>query len=343
MHIKKLLFPLTISIVLFSGCNSTSNVEIPKYEFPKNNVTMKFESNVILSNGMLTLPNGEKIIDPAGNIQEYFMINGNLFYIVNSNNQEFIVKNKQNKVIDKFFANEIKVFKDTNEIFIATKENIRSNLYENIFSFDGNKLTIINKNLDLSNGQINDRYFIKRNYYIQYNLRTFDIVVTDVKNYSYVNLTAKYNPGAKVFPIGIINDNIFYVYGTSDFVSKTVLEVFNTKTNVTSTLFLGNDNKFQLFRNNDNVVLKVFNTTQVEREIKLAEYVSNPKSKYEQIPGKYILLNTLQEIDAISNYQLTPIFTTYKNTGGASLPSTIITFELKDISNYIRESELLLF
>lgn len=342
-NISKAILLATTASILLNGCNSTSNVEIPKYEFPKNNVTMKFEGNIILDNGMLILQNGERIIDSAGNIQDYFTINDNLYYIVNSNNQEFIIKNKQNKVIEKFVANEIKVFKDGNEIFIATKTNIRAYVYENIFSFDGNKLAIINKNLDLSNGQINDRYFIKRNYYIQYNLRTFNIVITDIKNNSNVNLIAKYNPGARVYPIGIVNDNIYYVYGTSGFMSKTVFEVFNTKTNVSSTLFIGNDDKFQLYKNNDNIVLKIFNNKDVQKEEKLGQYVNNPISKYEQTPAKFVLLNTLQEIDGISNYKLIPIFTTYKNVGKEDVPLTIITFELRDLYQLAYDSETLLF
>lgn len=341
--IKNYVIPLSLTTLLLSGCISTSEVKVPAYNFQKSNVIMKAENNILVSNGILTLQNGERIIDSEGDIVDYFLINNNLFYITNSKNQEFIIKNKQNKIIERIIANNIKLFKDNNEVFIATKENLRSNVYENIYSFNGVKLQIINKNLNLSNGYINDKYFVNRYHYIELNLATFDILITDIRNNSLVNLNAKYNPGAKVFPIGIVNDNIYYVYGTSNFISKNVLEVFNTKTNTTSTLFIGNDNKFQLFKNNENVILKIFDNKDVKREVTLAKHLSNPKSQYEQIPAKCILLNTLKEIDGISNYQLYPILSTYKNAGGADVPETIITFDLSDLAQFARKSEVLLF
>lgn len=349
-QLNKILLSLSVigASLLITGCNNTSNVEIPKYNFQKATNNQKIENNITLSNGMLVLKNGERIIDSAGNIENYFTIDNNLFYIVNSNNQEFIIKNKDNKIIEKLSAHKLAIFKDNNEIFIATKEKItqkfKPDIFENIYSFDGRKLNLINKNLDLTDAKINDNYFIKRYYYRQYNLNMNDIVITDIKSNSNINLKVKFNPGAKVYPMGIVNNNIFYIYYTSDFMnSKIILEVFNTKTNNTSTLFVGNDEKFQIFKNNNDVILKVFNDKNVKRETKLAEHINNPKSQYENINSKYILLNTLEEVNDISNYKLTPIFTYYKNSGGASVPLTIITFELNDIYQFIKESEDLLF
>lgn len=353
-QLNKILLSLSVigASLLITGCNNTSNVEIPKYNFQKSTNNQKIENNIILSNGILILNNGDRIIDSTGNIENYFTIDDNLFYIVNSNNQEFIIKNKDNKIVEKLLANKLEIFKDNNEIFIATKEKLtqkfKPDIFENVYSFDGRKLNLINKNLDLTDAKINDNYFIKRYYYRQYNLNMSDIIITDIKSNSNINLKAKFNPGAKAYPMGIVNNNIFYIYRTNDFINaKTILEVFNTKTNTTSTLFVGNDEKFQIFKNNNNnnnnVILKVFNNTNVKRETELAEHTSNPKSQFENINAKYILLNTLEEVNDISNYKLTPILTYYKNSGGASVPLTIITFELNDIYQFIKESEDLLF
>lgn len=350
MQLNKILLSLSVvyTSLLITGCNNTSNVEIPKYNFPKSTIIQKNEDNIILSNGMLVLKNGERIIDSAGNIENYFTIDDKLFYIINCNNQEFIIKSKDNNIVEKLVANKLVVFKDNNEIFIATKEKItqkfKPDIFENVYSFDGKKLSLINKNLDLSDAKINDNYFIKRHYYRLSNLNMSDIVITDIKTNSNINLNAKFNPGAKAYPMGIVNNNIFYIYGTGDLInSKRILEVFNTKTNTTSTLFVGNDEKFQLFKNNNNVILKVFNDKNVKRETKLAEHISNPKSEYENISAKYISLNTLEEVNDSSNYRLTPILTYYKNSGGESVPLTIVTFELNDVFQFITESENLLF
>lgn len=350
IQLNKILLSLSVvyTSLLITGCNNTSNVEIPKYNFPKSTNIQKNEDNIILSNGMLVLKNGERIIDSAGNIENYFTIDDKLFYIINCNNQEFIIKSKDNNIVEKLVANKLVVFKDNNEIFIATKEKItqkfKPDIFENVYSFDGKKLGLINKNLDLSDAKINDNYFIKRHYYRLSNLNMSDIVITDIKTNSNINLNAKFNPGAKAYPMGIVNNNIFYIYGTGNLInSKRILEVFNTKTNTTSTLFVGNDEKFQLFKNNNNVILKVFNDKNVKRETKLAEHISNPKSEYENISAKYISLNTLEEVNDSSNYRLTPILTYYKNSGGESVPLTIVTFELNDVFQFITESENLLF
>lgn len=242
---------------------------------------------------------------------------------INKQNK-YIIKDSNKSAIKTFNSNAISWFTGKDEVIIAISlpGNRSSGLFDNIYSFDGNKFNLINKNVRLR-GQKSGLYSVK-SYFSDGLFRK--TIVTSVKSGKSQELDWDDTI------VGIAGDNLLYINSESTgfLSSKDVLKVKNlTNGNVTPLLEKGGNEKLQILKSGSQVVLKVFSADKLQTESKMHGHYINLKTKYNDLPARYISLNTLTEVDGVSDaFRIVPLYGGFSNMGGGYTKETYITYNL---------------
>jgi hypothetical protein len=353
LKLNSVLF-LVILLIGLDGCNSI-DLSVPGLQAKKQPVQKPVEISKlktllhkveakkipIVQNGAVIMPNNERILDENGDIIKVLHANHKYFYILQTK-KAFELKNlASKKIIKKFDAPVgIQTFQDVNSILLAIKWNEQSNVYDNIYSFNGKILKLINKNIVIPFGyESYGIYAVKGIYknvegsswayeFYGYNIiNIFNGKVVDLKpKYSKMVSMILFGTHKSTFKniIGIINDNIFYTYEDTN--GKDVLEVYNGKTNSQKTI-LETNNKLQFLKYGNQIVVKIFDNKNLKSEHNLGD--QNIKTAYSNMPAKYISLNLLENVPGVSQEFKPIILKGYY----AHTPEAYITYSLTDLDD----------
>lgn len=345
--LKSILLCLVIGLGLVGCVGSTSNgpnKESSKIKIispEKKDIFLTANNNPYVLNGAIVKTNGDKIYDEDGDIIEVLMFENKLYYIVNLiGKKKYLIKDSNEKILKSLDAENVFVVKDNKYSYLITKlKGNKSKIYDNVYKFEGEKIKLINKNVNVK-GHLSGNYIVKTPFkrmrsggYImknQYNL--------DIRNGSTVNVFNKiktsYKPNMLPMVIGSRGDYIYYVY-TSGFLlgTESLIEAYNVKTKKTYTLAKDND-KIQFLTLGNDVVLKIFKND-VKSESKIHGHYTNMISKYKDEPATYIYLNTLKEINGVSDdFKPFHLHSGFDNLGGGYTRQTLITFPVFTLKSY---------
>jgi len=344
---------LAILLVGFSGCKEI-DLSVPGLQAKKPPVQKPVEitklkilphgieaqKSPIVKNGAIIMPNNERILDENGDIIQVYHANQEYFYLLQTR-KTFKLKNLATKKVIKEFEKpvDIQSFQDTDGFLLAIKWNLQSNVYDNIYSFDGKNLKLINKNIVIPFGSgVHGTYALKGVYkHIEgslwaYQFQGYYIVnilsgkVVEIKpQYSKLITMILFGTHKSTFKniIGIIDDNIFYTYKDTN--GKDVLEVYNGKTNSQKTI-LETNNRLQFLKYGNQVVVKIFNDKNLKAEHVLGN--TNIKTRYANMPAKYISLNLLANVSGVSqDFEPIVLKGNYANT-----PESYITYNFTELN-----------
>jgi hypothetical protein len=339
--------------ITISGCAGNS-VPINTYVPPKEALTLndsKFKG--VVNNGAIILNDGKKIFDEEGDILTTFEINNELFYILKSlvkDDSHFKIKNSSKTVIAELKANSISWFIDDNKFALATKleKNSNSSIYDNVYEFDGKKLNLVNKNLDLSEGVYTTRggtsyskklfksglFIVESHIAHRDDLFPFksqyliNVITGDKIDMSAIKTNYKSNN--LVVVLGVRNNILYYAYSTgSMFDNTTVTEALDLKVNKAYTLFK-DDNYVQLLESGNQIAFKIFDKNpKIKSESIIFLHEKEVVSEYRNEPAKIISLNSLKEFKDISNsFKIVPMHSSYSNLAGGNTSYTMITYTI---------------
>lgn len=346
-RILKICLSIALLMSLF-GCagNNTPQVPISYYKPIKDTKIVKDDTLAKVENGALIFKNGDKVYDEDGDIVAAFTLDNNVFYLLRILDKNlFFIKNANKKVIKKLKATNIIWFTSPNKVILAVKlPGNHSSYYDNIYSFDGKKIKLINKNILLDNGYVTGLYYVNVIYRGQYrDFKGYRIV--NMLNGKIVTIKPKYKALLdKYYLLGAIGENLFYIYSANpgDFFSfslgENVLEVYNPNNGMQNTI-LDSKHKFQILKAGNQYVLKVFNNTNLTSEFKIWKSRGRINSKYDREPAKYISLNTLKEVKISNNFKPIMIRASYYNLGGSYTPETFITVSTEDLDTIFATKE----
>jgi hypothetical protein len=288
---KKRVVSLTIAIALtalIDGCAGVSTgtavqtkptklqhvqqvLKAPKY-------LLDLKSSVVVSDS------GKRILDEEGDIEGvYTFDNGQSFYLLKVVGKDiYKIKTFDKKVLKTFNANSVISFPNKNEIAFAVKlSGNTTDIYDNVYLFDGEKFQLVNKNIDLRYAYTTGIYTLRTvydrssYYFIKYQELTNVITGKTIYNKS---IPTKYKAKRKPIIIGARGDKVYYTYAVSGGMYYTFfIEAYDIKTKQNYVLVAGRtEPEIQILRAGNKAVLKVFN------------------------PQRYIDLDTLTEVKGIS-------------------------------------------
>ena len=345
---------LVILLIGLSGCQSVDlsvpgfmeDEQQPIQQEPIKILKMKTLTNKIeakkipfIENGAIVMPNNERVFDERGDIIKVLHANHQYFYILQTRDT-FELKNLvSKKVIKKFDAPVgIQSFQDVDDIILAIKWNEQSNIYDNVYSFNGKNLKLINKNIVIPFASTRDGIYAMKGMYKAiegsawaYTFYGYHIV--NMFNGQIVKLESQYPEIVSVFllgkhkspikyTIGVIGDNIFYAY--EGYNGKSILEVYNGKTNSRQAI-LETNNKLQFLKYENQIVVKIFDDRNLETERELGSH--NINTAYSNMSAKYISLNLLANVPSVSQ-EFKPIIL---KGNFARTKEAYITYSLKDL------------
>jgi hypothetical protein len=335
---QRAVFIISLALVgLFvSGCVGGAAQQISLYAPQKKSVILDGYNQNHVKNGAITLSDGSRILDEEGDIKEVFVINGHTFYLLNVISQKvYKVKDLNKNVLKEFDATQdIAWFVGNNKVLFAVRlvGNNISQLYDNVYEYDGKTFNLVNKNIDLRNALVSGTYYIKTyqsggrplNKLIQ----EFVIDIATGKQYEICTLQTNHKSIYCPNVIGVVGDKIYYMYSASTgfLSSEFVLEVFDTKTNQKHILLSTSEkHSIQFLRYRDAVVLKVF-----DKDLPYGERIDYIEFANE--PAKYIDLATLDEVDGISS-DFAPIemWSTFTNVARQDITEYFITVSISQL------------
>lgn len=314
----------TAAAIIMSGCaSSSSNNTSPTvkiYQAPKSNIVLKTSSQFYLDNGSVIFKNGEKLFDQDGDILKGFYVNNQFFYtVLNENTKNWKIKNKQKKVIKEFTDSLIHVFsKSPTEaiIYESLPGNTTFSKYDNVYSFNGNSLNQIDKNVQLERGYYTKGEYTIKKIFTRNSKKTPDrYEVYNRYTKEKLNLPTFYAASVyKMHVVGIAGDFLYYTNEEGLLDRTHTLHAVNLKTGKDIVLLNGtlmsseNNKKLEFLKFKNDIVLKIYNSS--TKELK-----TNKQNTY--IAEKIIHLNTLNEIKGISpDFETIAIPAGFTNMGG---------------------------
>ncbi len=327
---KKSLVTVALASVLMLGLvgcgGNTPKVPISYYKPLKDSTVVKNNNLASVENGAVILDNGNKIYDEDGDVSAVFTIDEKVFYLLKVQDKNlFVLKDKNKKIIKTLEATSIHWFTDINKVVLAVKlPGNRSNVYDNIYDFDGNKLNLINKNISLSRGYKTGFYYINV-LYSKDSYRPF-------KGYQTVNILdgkkiiinpkyKKYNFDG-YYLIGAVGQKLIYVY--NDVNRNKIIEVYDMSTNKKEVI-LDEGSEFQILKSGNQYVFKIFDNKKLDTESKMHGHYQTIKSKYDKESARYLSLNTLKEVQISNDFKPVLVYTGFGNLGGGYTRETYIT------------------
>jgi len=284
---KKRIVKLTLTTILvgvISGCAGVSKGATPIAVNLKKTHKVLHSSKYSISNGSIVSDNGDRVFDEEGDIVGVYNFSHekSIYLLKIIGKPIYKVKTIDKKVVKVFDANKIIPFSDKDKVIFAVRlKGNKTNIYDNIYLYNGKQFKFINKNIDLSNTYPTGLFALKTVYSCgSYCFINYQEVI-DMENGQKIynkKLPTTYKPDYKPKIIGARNNKVFYIYKVAGGMYATyVIEAYDTKTKQSQVVLAGRvDPEIQILKNDNFVVIK------------------------ETEPKKYIYLNTLEEIDNIS-------------------------------------------
>ena len=269
--------------ILLNGCMAgmgPRSEELRKKNYSlykdKNKISLS-KAKVLLKNGTVELANGDTILDEDGDIVFATEINNQIFYIVkNYDTKKVSLKNANGKTIKNFGKSfRSRFWKNNNKIYIATTtqtdSKIYTNVYSNVYEFDGEKVKLKLKNKVISGKLVGatsinwsysrDGSRISRYYFYDIFSGKNKIVKPSlVPNGGYTFLGGKMGYEYKSI-LGKVGNTIVYIYKykyleNKDIKEKLILEAQNLQTGKIAILLDNSKEKFSFLTNGEDVVFK---------------------------------------------------------------------------------------
>lgn len=346
---------ISILTIGLTGCTEGNKASIPEHLYKPKKVdsVITYKKKPIIKNGVIYLPNNENIFDEEGDIKGYYLLNNEMFYLLKVKDKYlYKIKNSKQKVIKEFNATALSWFSENNKemvLAVKLKGNNESGIYDNIYKFDGKNFKLINKNLDLGYGVYRFhntklyKYVSKsgmnyiETWYSKGSYLKKQVITNILTGKSFINNKIKTNYEYDSQPIflGAISDRIYYIYTKGIFSRTNYIEVLNTKTNKVDTLLSDSENKrIQFLKAGNQIVLKIFNNPKLKSESIMFQYSKNFQTKYSQEPAKYISLNTLTEVNGVSeDFKPLRLFSYFEDITGGESKMTNITYTLGELKS----------
>jgi lipoprotein len=335
---------LTMVVFAFTGC-LYQQPTAPTHPMPeptrleKKNITLKSPTDDIsLENGVIKFKNGKRLFDDeTTGIYATFFIKDQLFYVTQLQNG-IKIKNINKETIWEKEASGI--------IPSKYRDNLMLYVYDgangiDVYKFDGQKVTLIDRGLDMPKGKIYGIYVLDVSSEEALEIISFggpasrhitNITVTNILDGSKIT----YNDFYKFLnsycirctrALGIAGDNLILTYDEG---YQKAIASFNLQTKTGDILYLETpDNKdiLQILKNEEDVVLKIF--ARQAGEIKEINGVREYGTAL--APKRIIHLNTLTEVADVSN-GFAPVSrdSGYEGMGGYVTVKNI-TYELQTI------------
>ena len=292
---KKVFFTLTLIAfiaVLTTGCGGMGPKPeelIAKQYSISNGIGEKItlsKPEYYIKNDGVYLQNGDIVIDEEGSISYAQMFNGKLYYIViNPEDYHIKLKTQDGELVKDFGVNYGSIqYGFNNKMYIATTSKsdsqIYTNVYSNLYTFDGDKVKLIKKHV-IINGAIRvgldarswlssseqDIYGYEQgrgyswSFHDIFTAKRKDIKPSLVPKDGYSFLGKKMGYSYK-YMVGFVGDVAVYIYKYSyantsgETVDKTILEAQNLVTGKTIILLDNPNTKFVFLSNGRDVVFK---------------------------------------------------------------------------------------
>ncbi|MEN8220482.1 MAG: hypothetical protein ABFS56_29860, partial [Pseudomonadota bacterium] len=308
-----------------------------------------------LSNGVLTV-DGQRVLDEDGNINSVYAIDGKVYYFISKKSPSressimFVLKRLDGQKIREFEGQAIWVTPSREDLpLILVKLSGSGNVYDNVYSFDGDKVSLVNKNVPVSgNSVISSNFVFTPKYRRSDNKTTTSLIkidlpikqpkgyggglvfkgtdIVDLKTGKAVSVQMKRAPYLTLFGsksswltvVGAAGDNIIFLY--KDVNGDYVIEAQNVYTEENFTLVEGGTS-VQFLKGGGRVVLRVFRGS--ERE-----------------SSSFIDLARLKEVSInLADYQGIVLRGGYDNLGGGYTTMDYTTYTPYQIKKVIHKSK----
>lgn len=287
---------LLLGVILITGCVSNQpRVQYSLYQPIAGEITSK-KIQAKLSNGVLMV-HGKRVLDEEGDINSVYTINDQVYYFLSKQTPSressitFILKTLDGQKIKEFEGQAIRVTPSSEHLpLILVKLSGSGNFYDNIYSFDGDKVSLINKNVPVYKTSVISSNFVftpkyRRDRYDN-DIRFEGNSIVDITTGETINIQIKRAPNlflgkemSMLTIIGAAGDNIIYFY--KDINGDSVIEAQNVYTKEKYSLVEGTST-IQFLSGNGHVVLRIFkNSTFID--LKTLKKVSINLSDYEPI------------------------------------------------------------
>jgi len=319
--LKKTIISLALStglLLTISGCagieSGTAIKDAPTQLKKVNKVVQA--PKYLLDNGKLVSDNGT-ILDEEGDIVDvYNLSNGKSFYLLKIIGKDlYKIKTIEKQTIKEFNANDIKSFHGDDKIVLAVKlAKNRTSIYDNIYLYDGNKLSLINKNIDLSNSYPTGLSALKSvydrassYYFIKY--QKLSNMITGQKIYN-KKIPTKYRAKRKPIIIGSRGNKVFYTYAVSGGMYYTFfIEAYDIKTKKTYTLVSGRtEPEIEILRAGNKAILKILKPTRFI-DLNNLEEVKGINGKFKSVLPKMGIMEFRDNLVKLSHHRkVRPLF-----------------------------------
>lgn len=327
---KKSLVTVALASVLMlglAGCGgNTPKVPISYHKPLKDSTLVKDNNLARVENGAVILDNGNKIYDEDGDVSAVFTIDEKIFYLLKVQDKNlYILKDKNKKIIKTLNATSISWFTDINKVILAVKlAGNRSDIYDNIYDFDGNKLSLINKNISLSRGYKTGFYYVNV-LYSKDSYRPFKgyqiVSILDGKKVIIKPKHQKYKSDG-YYLLGAVGQKLIYVYNNIN--RDKTIEIYDMNTKAKEVI-LDEDSEFQILKSGNQYVLKIFDNKKLDTESQMHGHYKTIKSKYDKESARYLSLNTLKEVKISNDFKPVLVYTGFGNLGGGYTRETYLT------------------
>lgn len=352
MIYKKSLLSVSVLFTLattFNGCTPaldnltsglTGSAEYVKKDYQEYNpqeMIQLSKPDYFLENEKIVLENGDVIMDEDGTILAAGKINGTIYHVskvVDSSN--IYLKNEKNEIIKDFGKSyNTKISFSNNKFFIAVskypKVRLNPSLFSNFYSFDGKKVSLIDKDKIIQGvaiGNIALHGFINKYDKVQYFINDLSInqpiraTYQPLGGYSFLGKKTGYKydyvPGVVGDTLVTIYEHKFDTANGND--SNYIMEALNTVTKQSVVLLIEkekNYRKFQFLTNGKDVVFK---------------------------QGKRVIdLRTLKKAQIDNNFQPIVYSYTFGNLGGGRTESQKESYSILDLRLHDKGAPLTLF
>jgi hypothetical protein len=269
-----------------AGCAGIENGTAIKTETTKLKQTNKIikAPKYLLSNGAIITDTNNRILDEEGDIVGVYNISNKPVYLLKvMNKEQYKVKTIDKKVLKTFDAKNVIPFYGDNVVLFAVKlkRNV-TDIYDNIYSYNGSSFNLIDKNVNLSDSYPTGLSALKTVYdrassysFIKY--QKLQNMLTKDKVYN-KKIPTQFKAKRKPIIIGSRGDKVFYTYAVSGGMYYTfIIEAYDMKTKKNYVIVKGRTKpQVEFLTAGNKVVLKTYN------------------------PQKYIYLNTLEEVKGVS-------------------------------------------
>ncbi|MGP1580828.1 MAG: hypothetical protein ACTTH5_07415 [Wolinella sp.] len=331
---------LVAAMFAFGGClyeqpTAPTNPMPEPTQLTKQNITLKHQKDEItLKNGVIHFKNGKRLADEEAKILDAFYAKDQMFYIIQFRDK-FKIKNSEKETIWEIQSGYFSYSKYQDDFIFVVKARGGGG---DVYSFNGTKVTLIDRGLDIPNGRLYGIYALdivsrKRSELVSFGgpeaRAITDITITNILDGSKITfkdfhkfLNSECIECTKI--LGIAGDNLILTYDEG---YQKALASFNLQTRKGDILHLETPNDksiLQVLQNEEEVVVRIFDYEVGE----IVEIDGRREYDVSQAPKRIIHLNTLTEVDGLSKgFGYIPLKTGYQGMGGY-ITQKYITYKL---------------